>query len=892
MNKKLLFGSAIGLFAVALFAGAFLIGPKGPEIIGEEEGEYAGYDRPDLAKDLEFIKTVDLKLGYVPTDRLLSAINAAAESKAAVAERQIKAAQNGQADGSETETAPQLLNWIERGPNSDTVGPSNGNTRANSAITAGRIRAVLVDANDATGKTVLVGGVNGGIWKTTDITATNPNWILVNDFLSNMAVTDIAQDPRPGFQNIMYFGTGEANRNADSARGTGVFKSVDSGATWSYLPGSAGFIYCSRILVDGGGNVYLGTRLSGLRRSADGGASWTNITPSGLPATDVADMELSSTGRLHVSFGFIAAGDAYRFTDTPSTASAGAGWTAPTTPYTSFGIRTELAVSGDTLYACPANTSYQVPTIWKSTDGGVTWAATLTQPTANWASGQAWYSLSLGINPTDANQVIVGGLDTHKSLTGGATWTKMSEWVGLAGQYVHADQHKAIWYDNGNKLILASDGGIFYSDNGGIVIRDRNTGLRLKQFYSVAMHPAANSNYFLAGAQDNGTHALNSPGVGASVEVTGGDGAFVGIDQDTPNNQFGAYIFSQYRFSTNGGSSWSSRNFSSTAGRFINPFEVDSAANIVYAADVTGSYRRWPNAPTGTTSNVIAVTGMSGQVSSIAVSPFTANRIYFGTAPPSGGGKIYRVDNANSVASPATATDLSVGLAASTYISNISFGTTENNMIVSVSNYGTNNVLISNNGGATWVPVDGNLPDMPVRWALFRPGSDTQAIIGTEAGVWETGLLNGTSTVWTADPTFPTVRVDMIRYRASDGIYAAGTHGRGVWSTTPVSNVSVSGRVLTSDGRGIRNARVTITDQIQPARTVFTGPLGNYRFDDLPTGQTYTITVNSRRFSFNPVVVNLTGGLSDFNIVASGSGARTADYNPFATITEERKATR
>jgi hypothetical protein len=73
---------------------------------------------------------------------------------------------------------------------------------------------------------------------------------------------------------------------------------------------------------------------------------------------------------------------------------------------------------------------------------------------------------------------------------------------------------------------------------------------------------------------------------------------------------------------------------------------------------------------------------------------------------------------------------------------------------------------------------------MPVRWALFHPDSDTRAFIATETGVWETDLLNGTSTIWEANNTFPNVRTDMIKYRATDRLIAAGTHGRGIFTAT------------------------------------------------------------------------------------------------------------
>jgi trimeric autotransporter adhesin len=75
------------------------------------------------------------------------------------------------------------------------------------------------------------------------------------------------------------------------------------------------------------------------------------------------------------------------------------------------------------LYACPVNASYQVPTIYKSTNGGTTWAATGGQPTTGWASGQGWYAMTIGIDPSNSNNCIVGGLDAYRTTTGGTSWS-------------------------------------------------------------------------------------------------------------------------------------------------------------------------------------------------------------------------------------------------------------------------------------------------------------------------------------------------------------------------------------------------------------------------------------------------------------------------------------
>jgi trimeric autotransporter adhesin len=760
-----------------------------------ENEENDKYDGPEMIARMEFERTKDPATGRVPREQLMVAMDETELSKTNYLNR----------------AGITALSWIERGPTSDLPGTSNGNTRANSGIAAGRIRALMVDSTDATKKTVWAGSVAGGLWKTTDITVSPANWILVNDYLSNLSIADICQDPRPGFQNIMYFCTGESYFNFDAVQGNGVFKSIDGGATWNYLASTSTYVSSTRIKCDFQGNIYLATRGTGLLRStaASGGASWTNITPTGL-VTDICDMEISSTAvaaRLHIVAGVFST-QAYRYTDIPATVTS-ATWTTPTTAFPSFATRAEIACSGSTLYALPGDGSYQIPTIYKSINGGATWVATGGQPTAGWAS-QGWYALSVDIDPSNVNNCIVGGLDTWKTINGGTNWTQISNWVGTAGQYVHADVHKILWYDGGNKLLFGSDGGVFYSADKGTTIRDRNNGLRIKQFFSCAIHPTL-TDYFLAGAQDNGVHQFNNAGLSNTVEVTGGDGAFVAIDQNQPQFQFGSYVFSNLKRSTDGGVSWSGiAEHGVNSGLFINPFDYDDVNNIMYMSsgpdyNLQGvgndTYARWDNPQTGSTFTDITIPAFNttatarARVSAVKVSPYTNNTVYFGTT----GGRVVKVANAN-IASP-TATNIT-GTINAGYISNIEVGTDDNNLIVTVSNYGVNNIYVTTNGGATWVACDGNLPNMPVRWALFYPADNSKMYIATETGVWETGLLNGAATVWTANNTFPNVRTDMIKYRPLDRTIAAATHGRGLWTTVlptvTTPDIQFQGAILSS----------------------------------------------------------------------------------------------
>jgi hypothetical protein len=85
--------------------------------------------------------------------------------------------------------------------------------------------------------------------------------------------------------------------------------------------------------------------------------------------------------------------------------------------------------------------------------------------------------------------------------------------------------------------------------------------------------------------------------------------------------------------------------------------------------------------------------------------------------------------------------------------------------------------------------------------------------------------------------------------------------------TTPLG-MSVSGRVLSSDGRGIRNARVLLTDDQGVSVKAITGPRGSYQFDNVESDRTYIISVASRRFQFEPRIVTIADEIADMDLIA------------------------
>jgi hypothetical protein len=80
--------------------------------------------------------------------------------------------------------------------------------------------------------------------------------------------------------------------------------------------------------------------------------------------------------------------------------------------------------------------------------------------------------------------------------------------------------------------------------------------------------------------------------------------------------------------------------------------------------------------------------------------------------------------------------------------------------------------------------------------------------------------------------------------------------------------VSVSGRVTTPDGGGLRNSIVTLTDSVGARRTAITSTLGYYSFDNVTPGQTYSIGVQSRRYRFSSNQLQIDTAVTGVDFVA------------------------
>lgn len=431
---------------------------------------------------------------------------------------------------------------------------------------------------------------------------------------------------------------------------------------------------------------------------------------------------------------------------------------------------------------------------------------------ADYTRGQAFYDLP--IEETANGDLYVGGIDLFRSTDGATSWIQISKWsnnnnlAALSIPLVHADHHAIVFRPgagNENKVVFGTDGGIYYSDditqadtnnsntNASInSITSRNKDYNVTQFYSGAMGPDVDNDIIVGGTQDNGTLITQNSSEGINnfqnyYAFFSGDGSNSEFDQIGGLPGRGEYhivgstrlryLLADLPASQNGSGYVIVNSFNE--GDFINEADLDDVGNILYADGRSGNTNRIARFTLGidnATRDNLTNALLNSDPTAFKVSPYTNTTLLVGLR----NSRLLKIENANS-ANPSWSNITGVSFLGS--ISDIEFGESDQEIFVTVHNYGVTSIWFSNDGGSSWSSIEGDLPDIPVKCILQNPLAPTQLIIGTDLGVWATPDYTATSPNWVQSYNgMSDVTVLDLDLRTADNMVLAATHGRGMFT--------------------------------------------------------------------------------------------------------------
>ena len=398
----------------------------------------------------------------------------------------------------------------------------------------GRVVAVSGVTGDPT--TWYFGGVGGGVWKSTDV---GGSWKPVFDSQKIASIGAIAVADSD--HNVVYVGTGEACPRGNISYGDGVYKSVDAGRSWSHIglkdTRHIGAVIVNPhdpdiVLVAALGHAYGPNDERGIFRTADGGRSWTKVLfkDRDTGAIDVAfDPEnpnivyasLWQARRQPWNFSSGGTGSGlYKSTD------GGVTWAHLEGHGLPAGIlgRIGVSVAGGGSGRVYAMIEAQEGGLFRSEDAGGTWSRVNEDHRFR---QRAWYFTHIFADPVSADVVYVLNTGAYRSSDGGKSFDLMPA--------PHGDHH-ALWIDpkDPQRLINGNDGGASISLDGG---KDWTAPYNqpTAQFYHVAVDNRFP--YRVYGAQqDNSTIAIASRDDDGVIgrqdwfEVGGGESGYIAPD--------------------------------------------------------------------------------------------------------------------------------------------------------------------------------------------------------------------------------------------------------------------------------------------------------------------------------------------------------------------------
>jgi len=446
--------------------------------------------------------------------------------------------------------------------------------------------------------------------------------------------------------------------------------------------------------------------------------------------------------------------------------------------------------------------------VYVSRNGGLKWEKTHEGYLEDLYYSYGYYFGQVRVNPSNVQEVYLLGVPLLKSVDGGRTFGS------IGAENVHADHH-ALWINPGDSrhLINGNDGGVNISyDQGENWIK--NNSPKVGQFYSIALDEQEPYNIY-GGMQDNGVWkgAHNAPedksweqeGDYPWDRLMGGDGMQVQVDSRNPSRVYTGYQFGNYfRLETNSG-----RRSYITPRHVLgeSPLRFNWETPILLSShnpDVIylGSHRLHRSFNRGEHWEAISgdLTGGGkkgnvpyGTLTALSESPFQFGLIYAG----SDDGKLYRTLNGG-----ADWKLISKCFPKNYWVSSVVASAHKKSRVyATVNGYRWDEfdpyIYRSEDYGATWTNIWGNLPAAPINVVVEDPVNEHLIYAGTDLGLFvsfdqgENWDLMGSN--------MPAVPVHDIAIQKRERHLVAATHGRSMYKAYVGHLQEVDSTVLSRD---------------------------------------------------------------------------------------------
>jgi hypothetical protein len=195
-------------------------------------------------------------------------------------------------------------------------------------------------------------------------------------------------------------------------------------------------------------------------------------------------------------------------------------------------------------------------------------------------------------------------------------------------------------------------------------------------------------------------------------------------------------------------------------------------------------------------------------------------------------------------------------------------------------------------GGATWMNISSNLPNLPANCSVYEPGSNDRIYIGMDVGVY---YKDNSSANWTLyNTSLPNAAImDMEMSPAAPGKIYAATYGRGVYEASVIPVTTVPTPSFSFNGSLCAGTSKTFIDNSSNTPTSWSwtvtpnvGVTFNSTTVQTPTVTfanpgTYTVSfMSSNSFGAGPVNTQTISVATTPSIVLSVSSLTVCDQDP------------